>query len=217
MLDGRAGDDHRIENRNRSSGAGASDTDHDVTHLSRALLSRIFKRNGAAGSFPDDAEFLVNCTVVDFDDHAVGAELEAFANGAEAIDFREHVVDVMENAIFAGSLKTKIAKRPISVVMRFQIRLHEVVGHELQGALRGDFRIELANRSGGEVAWIGEFLFAALFLLLVQSFKIGFEDYDFAADFDGFGGCCFGVFDFIERFGGFCGFYAFCVFCAAEL
>ena len=85
--------------------------------------------------------------------------------------------------VFAGSAEAELTELGVGLGVAGEVRLDEVIGHELEAAGGGNLGVKLADTAGSEVAGVGEGLEVAGELLLVEGVKIGFEDDDFAADF----------------------------------
>ena len=61
------------------------------------------------------------------------------------------------------------------------------IGEKRQGAGCCDFRIELAQATGGGIARVGELFLPGIALALIQPRKIALEHQHFAPDFQHFG------------------------------
>ena len=86
--------------------------------------------------------------------------------------------------VLAGGLETEEIEGTIGVVVSGEVGGDEVVSDEFERAGGGDFGVELADGAGGEVAGVGEGFFAELLLASVKPVEVGFENNNFATDFD---------------------------------
>ena len=86
-LDDRAGEITRLEDGDRSGGAGATDGNHNVENFRGDFLCRKFKSDGSTRSFADNAKLVIDFTVVNLDHHAVGVEFQSLTIVAQALNF----------------------------------------------------------------------------------------------------------------------------------
>ena len=79
VADGSAADRNRSEHGNRCELSRAADLHADVFQFGDACARGVFVRDGPARSFSSEAEFVLQCSAIDFDDDAIDFVRQRFA------------------------------------------------------------------------------------------------------------------------------------------
>ena len=180
-----AGEGHRLENGHRGHRAGPTDLDADVPQHGRGLLGRKLVRDGPPGELGGGAQALPKLDPIDLDHDAVGLEVQvvpavlpARAPGREGVGAR-------------APLPVRLDRHapPLQGLERLVVGFeaggaHDLIGPEPQATSGHLRRIEIPQRAGRRVPWIGEDGLAGLFTLAVDAIELGAREVHLAADLD---------------------------------
>ena len=168
-------------------GAGAADLDVDAFQHGGRLLRRKFVRDGPAGAAGDEAEAVLPVEAVNLVDHAVDVIAELRAIGFEAVIDADQSIGALD----AGRARIDREAPGFERLQRLGLRpgewrrgLAPGVGEEAQGAPGRHRRVDLAQRSGGEVAGVGVGATAGRLGLRVEGGEGVVGGIDFAAHLD---------------------------------
>ena len=150
---------HRPEPRIRIQRPGAADVDLDRLEQRRRLDGRELEGDGPTRLAPDGAQFALDVQVIDFDHHAVNLIIERFAAMLPLGAGTDNVLNAVDSPVLRIGLKTPFAEglQHLPLGPRLpSLGLAERINEHIQRSPRGNARVELANRSGGAIARVGE-------------------------------------------------------------
>src|SRR6185437_8895167 len=187
VLDDDAADGDRRQPRDWGDGAGAADLQVDGVEDRARLLGRELAGDRPARRARDEAEPLLPVEAVDLVDDAVNVEREVWAPALElGVGLQQAL-----GALDALRLRRHLEAPPLQRLQRLPLRGGERradeapgVGEEVQVALGGDLRVELAQRAGGGVARVDVGRLAGGLHRRVQRGEVGVFEVDLAADLD---------------------------------
>jgi len=134
-----------------------------------------------------EAHLALARVVVQLVDHAVDVVRQAVAPGADVLEIGDQPVEAARSGDFGRDRKTPFPQLPQRGRMRRRqfAAVHDAhrIGEEAQLALRSDRRVQLAQRTGGTVAGIGQGLLAMRAGPFVEGLEIPAQHDDFAAHF----------------------------------
>ena len=190
VRDHHAADRDGLEFRDRRQRAGAADLDLDGLQDGHGLLSGELVGDGPARRARHEPEPDLIGQRVHLVDDAVDVVAEAGANGGDLAIEGEHLIGraAQPGARVYRQSPVAVGLDHAELAVGGQRRhLAPAVGEEPQRAGCRDAWIELAQRSGGRVARVGEELFAGALLCRVEGGKLGMAHVDLATDADQFG------------------------------
>ena len=185
--DGHAAHVHRLHQRPRRHGAGAADIDLDRLQYRHLLLRGELVRDRPARRARDEAHLALPFPVVQLVDHAVDVERQPVACLADATVVVEQAFHAFHHLAEAADREAPAAQ----LLQRGRVRIRQfaaldqagAVGEERQRPLRGDARVQLAQRTGGAIARVRQHLAAMLAGVLVVRLEIGARHVHLAAHF----------------------------------
>ena len=179
-----AADRDRLQLGDRRQRAGASDLNLDPLEHGRRALRRELVRDRPARTARDETQPLLKRKIVDLVDHAVDVVAEGRALGFDRAVVRQHLLGRLAEPGQRVGRQTEAAHRLDRAELRRREGFADLapgVGEEGKRPRRGDARIELAQRAGGEIARVGVDRLPRLGLARVERFEIGVAHIDFAA------------------------------------
>ena len=184
--------------------AGAADLDLDCLEPGDGALGGELVGDGPARRGGAEAEAGLEVEAVDLVDHAVDVVAEGGAAGLDVAVSGEHVVDAVagRHQRIGGEAERRESGDRAGLGVRERLGdLAPGVGEEPQRTGGGDPGIELAQRSGGRVARVGEGPGAGLRLAGVEGGEIRVAHIDLAADLEHGGGAGQGLGDVVDGAG----------------
>ena len=184
--DHHAADRDRFQLGHRRQHPGAAHLNGDGVENGLGFFGGELVSDGPARRARHEAQTVLPIQSIDLVDHAVDIVIQARAGGTNVLKVGH---DIGHRRAYLGQriddeapgFET-IEKRSV----RFPIHgAHRTpgIGEELKRALGGDGAVQLAQRSGGGVARVGERLITRRDLTFIESQKISFGHIDFAAHF----------------------------------
>ena len=186
--DGDAGHLHRRQPRDRRGGAGATDLDLDRLDRGGLLLRRKLVRDRPARRARDETHLALAGVVVQLVDHAVDVVRQGVTPGTDTLEIGDQAIEAARRSHLGRHRETPLAQLPqrgrVGGRQLAALDHADGIGKETQPPLRGDRRIELAQRSGGAVARVGQRLFVVLAGVVVEGLEILAQHDHFAAHFE---------------------------------
>ena len=182
-LDGRAGQQYRIEVGNRGNRSRASHLEVDTLQSGQGLLGLEFVCHGPFGGFGRESQNPLFGKVVDFDNYAVRCERKLFAGfvpiGNELVDLLQRTADT---GVF-GDFETPAAGflQTLPMGLEGEVLPGQLVKRTVESPLGDDGRRLLFESSGGCIAWIGQKGFPVFSPLHVETVERGVGHEDFAS------------------------------------
>ncbi len=170
--------------RDRGQRPGAADLDADLAQHRARPLRFEFLCDRPARRPADEAEPLLPVEAVDFEDDAVDVVVQPGAPVGELVVEGEHLALVAaepgERIDREPERLEPVEERAVGIAQGLG-ELARRIGEEAQRPRGGDSGIELAQRAGGGVAWIGEDLGVRPALTRVEGGEVGPAHVDLAA------------------------------------
>ena len=185
---GDAADLYGLEDGERVEAAGAPDVDLDVQQLGSGLLGGELVGDGPTRVASDEAEMPLVVEAVDLNDDAVGLVVLVEAGGQPLPVVAADLFECVEPADLRVDSEPQLAepRHDLGVGARGFDAFHptELVYPHVEPALRGNTRVELAQRARGAVARVRDERIAPLRALLVELAEGVERHVDLAAHLD---------------------------------
>ncbi len=200
MLHRRAGDENRFHVGPRCELTRFADLPIDAEKFCNRLFGRVFVGDAPPWEFAGVAQFFLQVDAIDADNDAVDEVRELVPLGREVFDELPDRIDrlALLREWVCGDAPS--GERGQELAVRFKRIAGDFtssVGDNAEPALGDDARIELLERAGGRIAWVGEGLVAGFDDGSVHPLELGGRHKDFAAHFENSWNRVFRV--FVER------------------
>ncbi len=183
--DGRTGHLDRRQMRHGSERPGAPDVGHDVLDERLDLLGRVLVGDRPARRVRNHPQPSLELERIDLDDHAVRAVRELVARLLPALDEADHTIDVEVRAAVRLDREAErlqpIQGRCLSLHAALLDEHVEPCGEAPAGGYR---RVNLAQRTGAAVTWVGIQRQPGLLALGVDARELGLGHVHLAAHLD---------------------------------